>query len=174
MRLKVRGSIPVNPEHYLTTNPPGKEARITPCTLRLLTPALLTRSLPLARPSRACGFAHIPFAASQTAQVSFGEERENAGATFAVQGHNARMTRRNLTPFGNLTFGFSRTCKCRQSCEEALDLEPHGDNLLHEAIGSASFFRPGFAFFRNPGAQPGTRAIFQERGVHAASMFQRK
>ncbi len=29
----------------------------------------LTRLLPLARPSRACGFAHIPFAASQAAQV---------------------------------------------------------------------------------------------------------
>ena len=37
--------------------------------LGLLIPALLTRSLPLARPSRACGFAHIPFAASQAAQV---------------------------------------------------------------------------------------------------------
>jgi len=55
----------------------GKDTKISPCTLRLLTPALLTRSLPLARPSRACGFAHIPFAASQAAQVSFGEEREN-------------------------------------------------------------------------------------------------
>jgi len=61
-----------------------------------------------------------------------------------------------------------------ESGEVELDLEPHGDNFLHEAIGSASFFRLGFAFFRNPWAQPGTRAIFQERGVHAASTFQRK
>ncbi len=30
----------------------------------------LTRSFPLARPSRACGFARIPFAASQAAQVT--------------------------------------------------------------------------------------------------------
>jgi hypothetical protein len=33
----------------------------------------LTHSLPLFRPSRACGFAHIPFAASQAAQVANNE-----------------------------------------------------------------------------------------------------
>ena len=36
-------------------------------------PGLVTRSLPLARPSRAFGFAQIPFAASQAAQVPWGE-----------------------------------------------------------------------------------------------------
>ena len=65
-------------------------------------PGPMTRSLPLARPSRAFAFAQWssrscqvfpiieivafatskPFAASQAAQVSFGEEREKAGATF--------------------------------------------------------------------------------------------
>jgi len=44
-------------------NASGKEAKISPCALRLLTPAL----------------------------SSFGEEREKAGATFVVQGRNARM-----------------------------------------------------------------------------------
>ena len=62
-----------------------------PCSLRFLTPAPLTRSLPLARPSRACGFAHIPFAASQAAQVSFSEERDKAIAAFAILGTTPRM-----------------------------------------------------------------------------------
>jgi hypothetical protein len=71
----------------------GKDTKISPCALRLLTPALLTRSLPLTRPSRACGFAHIPFAASRAAQVSFGEEREKAGATFVVLWFSAQVLR---------------------------------------------------------------------------------
>ena len=36
-------------------------------------PSLVTRSLPLARPSRAFTFGRIPFAASQAAQVPRGE-----------------------------------------------------------------------------------------------------
>src|SRR5579871_1665393 len=68
----------VAPEPWLHLTParsmnlPGKHRTsnaCSPCTLRLLTPTLLTRSRPLVRPSRACGFAHIPFAAPQAAQV---------------------------------------------------------------------------------------------------------
>ena len=36
----------------------------------------MTRSLPLARPSRASAFGRIPFAASHAAKVLLGEERE--------------------------------------------------------------------------------------------------
>ena len=65
-----RKVFPMSPEHHLPTNPPGKGTKISPFILRLLTPAL----------------------------SSFGEERENAGATFVVHGHNARMPRGILTP----------------------------------------------------------------------------
>src|SRR5579871_5997556 len=96
----------VAPEPWLHLTParsmnlPGKHRTsnaCSPCTLRLLTPTLLTRSRPLARPSRACGFAHIPFAASQAAQVSFGEEREKAVAAFMVKGRCANF-REILSP----------------------------------------------------------------------------
>jgi len=47
-------------ERHLTTNPAGKQTKVSPCALRLLTPTL----------------------------SSFGEEREKAGAAFKVQGFN--------------------------------------------------------------------------------------
>ena len=101
----LRKSFPLNPERLLTTSPgmPNSQIRRSKSEIRnksegrnpkhasdaglrfrgamreldrgILTPALLTRSLPLVRSSRACGFAHIPFAASQAAQVSTSQRR---------------------------------------------------------------------------------------------------
>ncbi len=97
---------------------PRNHARISPCTLRLLTPALLTHSLPLVRPSRACGFAHIPFAASQAAQVSFSEEREEAAATFMVQVQCANRSE-ILTP-----------AECHSAIQQATSLRYSPDSTL--------------------------------------------
>ena len=63
-RSKVRDGVYesyVNHENYMRKNWPDRGSRVVHESL--------TRSLPLARPSRACGFARIPFAASQAAQV---------------------------------------------------------------------------------------------------------
>jgi hypothetical protein len=55
----------MNPKRLLTMNPRRKDTKISPCTLRLLTPAL----------------------------SSFSEEREKAGAMFVVRGFIARIVR---------------------------------------------------------------------------------
>src|SRR5579871_4413982 len=49
----------------------------------------MTRSLPLARPSRACGFAPIPFAASQAAQVP---SDGRGGSCSSLQGRSPAQT----------------------------------------------------------------------------------
>src|SRR5579864_8561597 len=103
-----------NSPRSLPTNPSGKEAKIFPCTLRLLTPALSSfgeerekagatfvvqgpqcangsgNSLPTTPSGKEAKIFPCTPRLLTPALSSFGEEREKAGATFVVQGRNAR------------------------------------------------------------------------------------
>ena len=110
----------------------------------------MTRLLPLARPSRACRFAHIPFAASQAAQVpSDGRGGSCSSAGLSHVSSDVPRSRQSFPLSMNLVAQASRLCVSIRTGETPVPLSLNRPRSFGSGVQCANVFRGHLSPRRN-------------------------